>query len=361
MIDFENINQFYWVIPWLIFLLYLYRKQSKSLSWIMENVSKRFIESITKYDSLLKIKLHLVYLFLLGLLLIISAAGPRKEGMVEDVSGKGKIILVLDGSFSMLAADTTPHPITKKNPYDRFAEAQIFCEELIDVNPDFAYGLISFSGKPAIHSLPTNDIITIKTFIHTLLVHNFESTGSSFKLALQEVLHQVYQTDGSIQVILLSDGEVPKGREEDIKEEIELLKRNNVTIHTVGVGTNSPGGSVNFYVSYTEEEKKALENKSTDDSTGTKKIEVDQKIIKNIKTYRQDDLLSGLAKETGGHYIVVEKGQWVKDLIPYIKETGANAKSKIKTSGKEDLSIYFLTAFLLGFFLDGLYLFRRIK
>ena len=356
MIEFENIYHLYWVLPWVSFLLYLYRKQSKAFLWVSENISKRFTNSITKYNSLLKIKLHLFYLFLLGLLLIISTAGPYRDGLVEDVSGKGKIILVLDGSFSMLAGDTSPHPVTSKYPQDRFAEAQTFCEELIDENPDFAYGLISFSGKPAIHSMPTNDIITIKTFIHTLLVHNFETTGSSFKSALQEILRQVYETEGNIQVILLSDGEVP---EENLTEEIELLKRNNVTVHTVGVGTNSPGGSVNFYVSYTEEEKKALESESTDDSTGTKKKEVDQKIIKNIKTYREDKLLRNLAKETGGHYIVIEKKQWVKDLIPFIKDTGSRNKSKIKTSGKEDLSVFFLIAFLVGFLFDGLYLFRK--
>ncbi|MBP9884740.1 MAG: VWA domain-containing protein [Leptospiraceae bacterium] len=359
MIEFENIYHLYWVLPWVSFLLYLYRKQSKAFLWVSENISKRFTNSITKYNSLLKIKLHLFYLFLLGLLLIISAAGPYREGLVEDVSGKGKIILVLDGSFSMLAGDTSPHPVTSKYPQDRFAEAQTFCEELIDENPDFAYGLISFSGKPAIHSMPTNDIITIKTFIHTLLVHNFETTGSSFKSALQEILRQVYETEGRIQVILLSDGEVPEDKEENLTEEIELLKRNNVTVHTVGVGTNSPGGSVNFYVSYTEEEKKALESESTDDSTGTKKKEVDQKIIKNIKTYREDKLLRNLAKETGGHYIVIEKKQWVKDLIPFIKDTGSRNKSKIKTSGKEDLSVFFLIAFLVGFLFDGLYLFRK--
>ena len=105
----------------------------------------------------------------------------------------------------------------------------------------------------------------------------------------------------------MSDGEVPEDKEENLTEEIELLKRNNVTVHTVGVGTNSPGGSVNFYVSYTEEEKKALESESTDDSTGTKKKEVDQKIIKNIKTYREDKLLRNLAKETGGQRMIISK------------------------------------------------------
>ncbi len=358
MIDFENINQFYWIFPWIFFLLYLYRKQSQSFLWTMDNVSKRFVNSITKYNSLTKIKLHLLYLFFLGLCVIIATTGPRMEGMVEDVSGKGKIILVLDGSFSMLAGDTSPHPITKKYPEDRFAEGQAFAEELVDANPDFAYGLITFSGKPAIHSMPTNDIISIKTFIHTLLAHSFESTGSSFKLALKEILRQVYETEGNIQVILLSDGEVPEGKEEDLEEEIQLLKRNNVTVHTVGVGT-SKGGAVNFFVSYTEEEKKELENNSTDDSTGTKKKETSQKQIKKIETYRQDDLLSRLAKQTGGHYVVVEKGQWVNDLIPYIKETGAIAKSKIKTSGKIDLSVYFLIAFLVGFLLDSFMLFRK--
>ena len=32
---------------------------------------------------------------------------------------------------------------------------------------------------------------------------------------------------------------------------------------------------------------------------------------------------------------------------------------KIKTSGKEDLSVFFLIAFLLGFLFDGIYLFRK--
>lgn len=358
MIDFENINHFYWIFPWIFFLLYLYRKQSKAFLWVEQNISKRFTNSITKYNSLTKIKLHLGFLFFLGLLAITAATGPRMEGMVEDVSGKGKIILVLDGSFSMLAGDTSPHPITKKYHEDRFAEAQIFAEELIDANPDFAYGLITFSGKPAIHSMPTNDIISIKTFIHTLLAHSFESTGSSFKLALQEILREVYETEGNIQVILLSDGEVPEGKEENLEEEIEFLKQNKVTIHTVGIGTTK-GGAVNFYVSYTEEEKKELENNSTDDSTGTKKKETSQKQIKKIDTYRQDDLLSKLAKETGGHYIVVEKNQWINDLSPFIKETGAIAKSKIKTSGKIGLSVYFLIAFLIGFLLDSFLLFRK--
>ena len=58
-------------------------------------------------------------------------------------------------------------------------------------------------------------------------------------------------------------------------------------------------------------------------------------------------------------YIVVVNKQWVKDLIPHIKETGSRGKSKIKTSGKEDLSVFFLLAFLVGFLLDGLYLFRK--
>jgi hypothetical protein len=82
MIDFENINHFYWIFPWIFFLLYLYRKQSRAFLWVEQNISKRFTNSITKYNSLLKIKLHLVFLFFIGLLAITAATGPRMEGMV---------------------------------------------------------------------------------------------------------------------------------------------------------------------------------------------------------------------------------------------------------------------------------------
>jgi hypothetical protein len=54
-----------------------------------------------------------------------------------------------------------------------------------------------------------------------------------------------------------------------------------------------------------------------------------------------------------------EKSEWVNNLSPFIKETGAIAKSKIKTSGKIDLSVYFLIAFLIGFLLDSFLLFRK--
>lgn len=354
MIDFENILQFFWILPWAVFVIYLYRKQKIAFEWIGNNVSNRFISVFTQYKNLNHLKLHIASIFGIGLLLIIAVAGPRMDGMVEDTSGKGKVILLLDGSFSMLSNDTSPHPVTKKYPEDRFAEAQIFSEELIDANPDYAYGLVSFSGKPAVHSLPTNDIITIKTFVHTLLVHNFESTGSSFKLALQEVLKIVYETEGNIQVILLSDGEVPEDKEENLEEELQLLKRNNVVVHTIGVGTEKGGGGVNFFVSYTEEEKKELMEKNrTDDSTGTKRKEVDQKIIKNIKTYRSDKILKQIAEATNGQYLVVEKGKWVQDLNPYLKATSAQSRSKIKTSGKIDLSIYFLLAFFLFFIIHN--------
>ncbi|HMV41390.1 MAG TPA: VWA domain-containing protein [Leptospiraceae bacterium] len=349
MIDFENILQFFWVLPWIAFIIYLYRKQRIAFEWVDNNVSKRFSSVFTEYKNLNHLKLHILIIFAMGLLLIIAVAGPRMDGMVEDSSGKGKVILLLDGSFSMLSNDTSPHPVTKKYPEDRFAEAQIFSEELIDANPDYAYGLITFSGKPAVHSLPINDIITIKTFVHTLLVHNFESTGSSFKSALQEVLKIVYESEGNIQVILLSDGEVPEDKDENLEEELQLLKRNNVVVHTIGVGTEK-GGGVNFFVSYTEEEKKEMMEKNrTDDSTGTKRKEVDQKIIKNIKTHRSDKILKQIAEATNGQYLVVEKGKWVEDLNPYLKETSAFSRSKIKTSGKIDLSIYFLLAFFLIF------------
>ena len=82
---------------------------------------------------------------------------------------------------------------------------------------------------------------------------------------------------------------------------------------------------------------------------------------KKIETYRQDALLSRLAKRNGGHYIVIEKNHWVNDLSPFIKETGAIAKSKIKTSGKNRFIRLLFNCIFGWFLLDSFLLLENKK
>lgn len=359
MIEFLYIHQFYWAIPWTILILFLFYKQKNAINWIELNTGKKNRSSLTRYNTKNYV-FHFLFLYLIGILGITAAAGPVKEGMVDDISGKGKIFIIIDGSFSMIAGDTTENSVTKRKPLDRLEEAQNFAKELVDKEQEFAYGVITFSGEPVVHSVPTNDIVATKSLLQNILAHNFDSTGSDFKKVLKELLKQAYASDDPLQVILLSDGEVPPDNAQDISEELELLKRNNVVIHTVGVGTKHPGGSVNFFISFTEDQKREDldEKESNTDISGTQKKEVNQKTVKTIETHREDALLEMISKKTGGKYLVVENKDWVKDLIPHLKNTYGNSKAKKKISGREDISHYFTIFVLIAIILDGIVLFR---
>jgi hypothetical protein len=359
MIEFVYLEPFYFFLLFAGLCYFIFALNLRSLNWIRENITERFQNQFTKYKTNKYFTFHILLFGAISLLLLTSSASPYFQSEVNTVDESGKIIFLIDASFSMLAGDSNTNPITKKKPYDRLAEATEFAERLIDVLPEFEYGLISFGGETAVHSNLTKDILTVKTMIHTLLGHNFEHTGTSFKKVLNKVLEISNESDSGIQVVLISDGEVPEGKKEDISEELRYLAKNGVIIHTVGVGTKE-GGNVEFFISYSEEQKKEmLKEILNSDSTGTKKVQVNKKVIKTIKTHREDDLLKEISSSTSGRYWIIEKGAKPEDLVETLKKNNKTTLSKNKALGRNSLTPYFLVLFIFIFVIERLFLFRR--
>ena len=103
--------------------------------------------------------------------------------------------------------------------------------------PDQKFALLSFSGIPAIHSPPTSDHDALLTFLSTLSMHNFQSTGSSFRASFEGILHMIHHKQDNYQVVLISDGELP--RPDIFDEELALLLKKRVVIHTVAAGSQA--------------------------------------------------------------------------------------------------------------------------
>ncbi|MCB1191152.1 MAG: VWA domain-containing protein [Leptospiraceae bacterium] len=360
MITLKNPYLLFLVIPWTLFLIILYFYQKKSLQWINENVSIRFKAVFTKYKNPYWLKLHFLLLFLAGLSLILGSSGPQKQGIVELAINTGNILFVMDGSFSMLAGDTIPHPITKKKPYDRFGQAQEFANDLVDNLPTYKFGLITFSGVTVVHSPPVSDAIAIKTVITQLLAHNFENTGSNFKSALNTIIEVASSHNTKFQVVLISDGEVHDKQPSeyaDIEDELDVLNTIGIIIHTIGVGSLA-GGGVNFFINHFQEEySKTNDSNSKDDSSGMKRKTKKKETIKDIATYRSDKILKKIASETDGKFLIVEDGDWVSNLLPWVEKITKESKITEQTSGKEEISVYFLYLFLVIFLLETLFLF----
>ena len=360
MIDLENLKVLFFILPLLVLCLAAYQIHKKSWVWISENISNRFRENFTKYKNLNYLKIHLGLFFLMILILSLATATPYLVGEIELNDDKGKIFIILDGSFSMLPADTNTNPKTGKKPYDRLAEEQEFAEELVDLLPEYSFGVISFSKLPVVHTNLTDDSVQVKTIIRTMLLHNFENTGSSFKSAFAEFLRLSYQIDGNLQVVLLSDGEVPEGHEEDLTKELNELRRNKIPVHTVGIGTEA-GGSVEFFISYKEDKKidnLAVNEKS--DSTGTKKVQVRKEVIKSIWTKRDNTLLKKISDETDGLNLVIEKKGSPEKLAEEIKRIVAKTKNKRRSEGQYSLTPYFLIFALILFLFERLFFLRKM-
>jgi len=355
--EFEKLHYLLGLIPLILILGYVYFIQEKALKWIEENISPRFQKELTVYNRL-TLKIQFFIFFIMGTLLLLAATNPQREAKTEvEIKDKGIVIFLIDGSLSMLAGDTSVNPITKLKPYDRFAEAQQFASDLVDLFPQNYYGIITFSGDFAVHTMPIQNPVEVKKILHSLLVHNFENTGLLFIPVFHELQRISEVLNETFQVVLISDGEQLEKQREDLTEELENLKEKGIVIHTVGVGTSS-GGAVVFSIVWYDSEKTDTSESEKDDRSGYQQKESKRESLFTHNTYRQDEILRKIAKETEGKYLIVEKGDWAEDLKEQISQHKSKKISKRQADGKESLSAYFLLSFLILLILNLFIIFQ---
>lgn len=361
MIEFQFPILLWLIIPYSILVVWIFYQTRVSIQWITSNVSERFIDSFTAFNKTYKMISYFLFVYLTGIFLIIASADPEKTGKEENVASKGNIILAIDASQSMWAGDTFPHPITKKKPYDRLTQAIEAAQDFIDLYPNYSYGVVTFSSKAVVHSSPQNDPILAKTILHSINIHKFESSGSSFKAVFQKLITIVSKDPAlNTQVLFISDGEITTRTPENYSEELEILNNFGIRIHAIGVGKKA-GGSVRYFLHYYNVQKETTGENKKDDSTGEKKVYYKEETVKNLTTKRDDSTLRAITEKTGGKYIVLEKGEYVAEFEKYLKMgTGSSAQKKA-SSQKINLSRFFILPAFIFFLMHSFVFFRRKK
>ncbi len=346
------------IIPASIIIIFIYIRNKVSLDWIEKNIHFRFRFKFTALNQK-SLMLYFVFLFILILLCTLAASNP---GMTDteliEKEGQGTLMIVMDASFSMMATDTVQNPALKTKPVDRYDQAKDFANELIDRLPGWKFGLITFSGTAELELLPTNDLIAVKTAILHSKVHNFEHTGTSF-LSAFKILHRIMaESREPFQVVFLSDGEFPKGHEESFDEDLDIFKTASVPVHTVGIGTDKRGGTVNFFiVNYKNEKTVPKEGGRQDDKSGTKETKTVKETVTTISTYRSNVYLHKMSEKTGGKNLIVEKNDWPSSLVPEIQKLKKASKVKTRTEGRMSFSYAFLMIVFFLILLEGTVLF----
>ena len=161
------------------------------------------------------------------LLLIFAVAGTIVwyEGNSSDYD----FVLAIDASSSMLIEDFEPNRLESAK--------QILNEFLTNIPPSMEIGIISFAGTSFIEQRLTNDYDTIREVLNSIVVRPVGGTNIGEAIISASNLF-VNEEKGKL-IILLTDGRSTIGT--PVEEAVDYANLNEVTIHTIGIGTEEGG------------------------------------------------------------------------------------------------------------------------
>ena len=207
------------------FFLYVRRRRRASRAWADAGLVGRLGGAGLHRVPRVRAACIVLAAFALG----IGAAGPgwgREEARAPAAARD--VVLVLDASNSMLAADVQPNRLEWQRGAAR---------ELIQAFAADRIGLVVFAGRGYILSPLTTDHRALWLNIESLGPSIVAQGGSSLEAALRQALSLLLAARGGRTVVLISDGEA-LDEQDEVLNLAERAGRAGVVIHTLGVGTN---------------------------------------------------------------------------------------------------------------------------
>ena len=156
-------------------------------------------------------------------LVLVALARPVSYKSVTKSQASTPLFIAIDFSNSMLVEDIKPN---------RLAVAKRIAKELIEKSP-FKVALIVFTTNPLLIAPPTNDKEALLMALESIDQKSILTKGTDFT----KLLRFVGKFEGEKNLVIISDG----GDFSDAASLMQLAKRNNIQIFSIGVGTKSGG------------------------------------------------------------------------------------------------------------------------
>jgi Ca-activated chloride channel family protein len=182
--------------------------------------------------------------FLLAIgVLIVGFAQPTHEERVPRE--RATIILAIDTSLSMMAADVAP---------SRFEAAKSAAASFIDIlPPKINVGIVEFNGNASVKVAPTTDHDLLKRGISNLKLGERTAKGEAIFTAINAIEAIPPDNEGTpppARIVLLSDGKTTDGRSDEVAAQAALDA--SIPVSTISFGTddgtieapNDPGSEV---------------------------------------------------------------------------------------------------------------------
>ena len=216
---------FYFLLVFFIIIkIIIYNNKNKNefYNWIDYRLKKTLFFKLNNNRVKLKKNLRLIGIFFL----IFSATGPQVGKELKKVERKGAdIIFALDISSSMLAEDVKPN---------RLEKSKFEINKIISYLNGDRVGLIIFSGSAHLYLPLTTDYDAANLFINAVDTDMIRTNGTSINDAIQLSKKSFNIPENNKVLIVISDGEDHQGEAIDLAKD---FKKNNIIIHSVGVGT----------------------------------------------------------------------------------------------------------------------------
>lgn len=162
------------------------------------------------------------------ILLALAAASPRWSGIPEPSGAERTLVVVLDVSMSMRAADVAPTRLDE-------ARRQILAG--LAATPTGRLALVAFAAEPVLVCPPTTDRVAFTDLLAATREDAALPGPSRASLGLLRALALVESVPGD--VVLVSDGDFTEEDRARLGEVARLAAKQGTTISTVGVGTDA--------------------------------------------------------------------------------------------------------------------------
>lgn len=161
--------------------------------------------------------------------LVIALINPQIGTKLEEVKRKGADIMIcLDVSNSMKAEDMQPN---------RLEKSKQAISKLLDKLEGDRIGIIVFGGEAYVQLPITTDYAAAKLFMESISTDMVPTQGTAIGKAVDLAVESFGKDEGKNKaIIVITDGE---NHEDDAVRAAEAAAEKNITVHTIGMGSEN--------------------------------------------------------------------------------------------------------------------------
>lgn len=294
--------QFFWtmLLPLMVFTYFILTHQDRFVQIFDEKVLKR----LSVHDDALPLVIRNLFIILAIFFMIVAMARPVIDHGDRTVQLEGlSAVVALDISGSMRSQDIYPNRL-------EFAKKKI--AQLLDQMPNDEVSLIAFAHSSFVLAPFSSDKSTLKLLIEGVDDRYINMSSTNFSTLGNFSVELLEKKEPKI-LILFSDG----GDKEDIIQFAQIVKKNNIALYVVLVGTKE----------------------------GAPVIGADGKPLnqngKIVLTQRNDDL-GEIALNNNGAFVVADTGNRdIQELVATIKsQQQSQHKGEVVIHDRKELFYY---------------------